>query len=64
MKEGQRLRWTNESTQVAYLLTPLAGQKIDGRSCRSFKLKSTRAGKSSTKDGRACRSGDGTWAMM
>lgn len=64
MKDGQNLRWANESTGVAFVLTPLAGVKTDGRTCRNFKLKSTRAGKSSTKDGRACRDGDGTWAMM
>jgi surface antigen len=64
MKQGQSLRWTNESSRVAYLLTPLSGLKIDGRTCRSFRLKSTRNGRSSARDGRACRNGDGTWAMM
>lgn len=63
MKDGQSLRWANETSGVSYVLTPLAGSKTDGRGCRNFKLKSTRAGKSSTKEGRACRSGDGTWAM-
>lgn len=64
VKDGRNLRWTNDSTRVAYVLTPLAGAKTDGRTCRNFKLKATRNGRSSVKEGRACRSGDGTWAMQ
>lgn len=63
MKEGQRLRWSNDVTGVAYVLTPLSGVKSGSQLCRNFKLQATRSGKVSNKDGRACRRNDGTWAM-
>jgi surface antigen len=59
-KDGQRVRWTNESTGVAYVISPLAAAKR-GDACRPYKLTATRNGKSTTTDGKACRTSDGTW---
>lgn len=59
-KDGQRVRWSNEKTGVTYVISPLAAAKR-GDSCRPYKLTATRNGKSTTSDGKACRSGDGTW---
>lgn len=64
VEDGRNLRWLNESTGVNYVLTPLAGTKSAGKACRNFTLKSSRNGKSSIKQGRACRSGEGVWSMQ
>jgi surface antigen len=63
VKLGQKVRWTNEQTRVGYLLTPLAGVKGDPSDCRRYTLQSTFDGRSRTSEGRACRTGDGTWAI-
>jgi surface antigen len=57
---GQAVRWVNETTGVTYLLTPQGAPK-PGEACRAYKVTATRAGKSHSTDGRACRAGDGTW---
>lgn len=59
-KDGQRVRWTNETTGVAYVVAPLAAAK-PGDACRPYKITATLAGKSTTRDGKACRAKDGTW---
>jgi surface antigen len=60
---GQKVRWTNEQTHVGYLLTPLAAAKGDAAGCRRYTLQATLDGRSRTSEGRACRSGEGTWAI-
>src|SRR5512138_2453070 len=62
VKLGQKVRWTNEQTHVGYILTPLAAVKGDPSSCRRYTLQATLDGRARTSDGRACRTGDGTWA--
>jgi surface antigen len=59
-KAGQRVQWLNDKTGVKYLLEPLGGGK-EGDSCRSYRLTASRSGKSQATDGKACRSGEGTW---
>lgn len=61
-KDGQRVRWLNESTGVDYVLTPLAGKSGEG--CRNYSLQVSRDGKSRKQEGRACRTGDGTWKAV
>ena len=63
VKLGQKVRWTNEQTRVSYLLTPLAAVKGDPGGCRRYTLQVTLDGRSRNSDGRACRTGDGTWAI-
>jgi len=63
VKLGQQVRWVNERTHVSYLLTPLAVVKGDPTDCRRFKLQTTLDGKSRTSESRACRTGEGTWAI-
>ena len=60
---GQKVRWTNEQTHVGYLLTPLAAVKGDAPGCRRFTLQATLDGRARTSEGRACRTGEGTWAI-
>jgi len=64
VQDGHDLRWRNDSTGVSYVLTPLAGTKGGGAACRDFRLKSSLNGKSSVKQGKACRSGEGVWSMQ
>ena len=59
-KDGQRVRWMNDRTGVSYVIAPLGVAKA-GEPCRSYKLTATRSGKSRTSEGRACRTGEGTW---
>lgn len=61
-RAGQPVRWVNDSTGVSYLLTP-QGAPNAGEPCRAYKVVATRAGKSSSREGRACRTGDGTWKI-
>ena len=63
VKVGQKVRWVNDQTRVNYVLTPLAVAKTDPRDCRRFTLQATFEGKSRTSESRACRTGDGTWAI-
>lgn len=63
LKPGQKVRWANEQTHVSYVLTPLATLKGDPGDCRRFTLQATLDGKARNSDGRACRTGDGTWAI-
>jgi len=57
---GQRVRWVNETTGVTYVIAPQAAPR-KGDLCRSYTLTMTRAGKSKSSDGKACRASDGTW---
>lgn len=59
-KEGQRVRWVNDQSGISYVIAPLGVAKA-GDPCRSYQLTATRAGKSKTSEGRACRASDGTW---
>lgn len=56
---GQQVRWVNEQTNVSYVLAPSGS----GGACRTYKLTATREGKSHTRDGKACRTGEGTWKV-
>lgn len=59
-RDGERVRWLNESSGVNYILAPLGAFKA-GDSCRSYTLTATRGAISRKTDGRACRASDGTW---
>ena len=62
-KLGQKVRWSNDQTRVSYVLTPLAAVKGDPIDCRRYTLQASADGKSRKSEGRACRTGDGTWAI-
>jgi surface antigen len=63
VKIGQRVRWTNAQTRVGYLLTPVAAAAGDAENCRRYTLQTTYGSKSRTSEGRACRTGEGTWMI-
>lgn len=60
-KDGQRVRWQNETTGVSYVLRPSASDSKG--TCRNFDLTVSRGGTSRTEKRRACRTGEGTWKM-
>lgn len=60
-KEGQRVRWTNDRTGAAFVLTPTAAVQANG--CRNFSLQTTVNGRGDTRQAVACRTGDGTWQL-
>lgn len=62
-KQGQSVRWVNETSNVTYLLTPQPPSKKDAKNCRHFTLKASGAGKSQTSNGYACRDSSGVWKM-
>jgi surface antigen len=64
IQAGQRVRWSNVQTRVGYLLTPVAAVVGDATNCRRFKLQTTYGSKSRTSEGRACRTGEGTWTIQ
>jgi surface antigen len=61
-KPGQSVRWVNDATKVTYMLTPIAARDVKS-GCRKFKLNATHAGKSQSREGLACRSGEGEWTI-
>jgi surface antigen len=61
-KDGQSVRWLNERFGVTYVVKPVGGVQKGG-TCRNFELQASRDGKAQSQQGRACRTGDGTWQM-
>ncbi|MGH8176473.1 MAG: glycine zipper 2TM domain-containing protein [Steroidobacter sp.] len=61
-KSGQSVRWVNDVTKVAYIVTPIEAKNVKS-GCRKFKLKAARDGKSQTSDALACRNSEGIWSM-
>jgi len=57
---GQHVRWINEATGVTYVMSP-QGAPSQGNACRAYTIKVSRAGKSKSSDGKACRAQDGSW---
>lgn len=60
---GKGIRWINERTKVAYLVTPLALKAKDAKNCRRFSIKATLGQKAQTSNGIACRDAGGMWKM-
>jgi surface antigen len=63
VQPGQRVRWTNDQSGVGYLLTPVAAAVGDAANCRRYTLKTSYGSKLRTTEGRACRTGEGTWTI-
>ena len=61
---GRAVHWVNEETGVAYLLSPIDDYEQGGRTCREFTLEVTAGNKRDMSRQKACRGGDGVWAMQ
>jgi surface antigen len=64
VRDETRVSWVNPEAGVSYLLKPLGGYRSHGMPCREFSMRVTRAGRSETRQGRACRKAEGTWEMV
>lgn len=62
-KPGQTLTWVNESTGVSYEMTVLADVSGQDNACRKFALSADLGRTKSSKQGRACHSGQGVWEI-
>ena len=60
-RNGESVRWTNETNGATYVVTPLAAES--GSTCRDFDLVVSTQGKTESQRGHACRTTDGTWQM-
>lgn len=60
--DNRSVHWVNDARGISYALTPMA-QLSDDRACRRFRLKTELHGRAKTRDGVACRSGDGVWEI-
>jgi surface antigen len=60
---GHSVSWVNVSTGVTYVVTPMGGGFNSGDPCRTFRMRAANGGRSETTEGRACRSGSGTWQI-
>jgi outer membrane lipoprotein SlyB len=62
-KIGQPIRWVNDQTRVSYILTPLAIDARDPKSCRRFKIDAAHDGKARSSNQLACRDSTGAWKI-
>ena len=60
---GQNVEWRNDGSGVSYVLTPTGLDRIDGRTCRVFTLRSSGHGKSQTVTRRGCQVAAGQWEI-
>ena len=62
-KDGQAVRWRNETNGASYVLTPVRAEKVGNNSCRRFNLQTTDQQGSQKGELRACRGVGGNWEM-
>jgi surface antigen len=63
-ENGKGVSWANPHTGVSYVLTPTRGYKQGSLSCREFTTVASAHGAKQSTNGRACRSGDGSWQIV
>lgn len=64
LEDGRRVTWTGARTGMTYVLAPDGRFERDGRVCRHFTLLRQVDGRQVSKQGNACRAGDGDWRMI
>ena len=64
LEDGRRVDWDGTRAGMRYTLTPDRRFERDGRVCRRFALVRKVDGADVTKQGSACRYGDGDWRMI
>jgi surface antigen len=64
LEDGRRVDWDGTRAGMRYTLTPDRRFERDGRVCRRFALIRNADGADVTKQGSACRYGDGDWRMV
>lgn len=61
--DGQEASWTNERTNVTYVVEPVETYHYEGRYCRRYKTRIRMDGRWRTAYGRACRTSHG-WKIV
>jgi len=61
---NQRVTWPSVDNRATYVITPQNGFKRDGQTCREFMLRRSEGRNDTSRQGRACRTGDGTWQII
>ena len=64
MEDGRRVTWNGARNGMTYMLAPDGRFERDGRVCRHFTLLRQVGGRQVSKQGNACRVGDGDWRMI
>lgn len=57
-------RWTNERTNMTYVVTPVENYHSNGMYCRRYKTRIFINGRWETAFGRACKGPNGNWRIM
>lgn len=61
---GKPVRWTNETTGVAYEVVPGSSRNRDGAACREFAFTAVNGSDRSTRQGLGCESEPGVWQIV
>jgi surface antigen len=64
LDDGRRVRWAGARSGMWYTLTPRSRFERGNRVCRRFTLVRESGGHRITRNGSACRFGDGEWRML
>jgi len=64
LEDGRKVEWKGSTADMVYNLTPYGRFERDGRVCRKFTLERLLNGRRVTKEGSACRYGEGDWRMV
>ena len=64
LEDGNSVRWDGPRQRLVYTLTPDRRFERDGRICRHFTILRELRRPPSSKQGSACRFGDGDWRMI
>jgi surface antigen len=64
LEDGARVSWDGAREGMAYILSPDRRFERDGRVCRHFTLVREFDGRELTREGAACRFGEGDWRMI
>jgi surface antigen len=64
LEDGRRVTWEGGRGGLVYTLAPNGRFDRDGRVCRHFTLLRQADGRQVTKQGSACRYGEGDWRMI
>jgi surface antigen len=64
LEDGRRVTWNGAHPGMTYVLAPDGRFQRDGRVCRHFTLLRQVDGRQVSKQGNACRFGEGDWRMI
>jgi surface antigen len=60
---GEQANWTNQDTNVTYVVQPVRNYQMEGRYCREYRTRINVGGQWRAAYGHACRMPDGQWKI-